>query len=479
MQMPNFGGLPDNRVLGRPRAPSRRSRVGPRTRGRFRSCLVASLMTAVAVGGLLGCRRDSGATQAGSPREDASGGANDQRAGGAKKSRGRKRAELELVKPEGVAALGGPLAADERVILFAGDIMPWNDRGGEMRTFSEADVHYPYRGTAPLVQQADYAVGDLEAPIAVNRGKRKKFIRFPYKMPPSVLAGVSQAGFDLVSLANNHVADYGTDAMLATIEHLTAAELPFIGLGADLASAERIHLADVGGHKVAFIACVSPETYLSNLKVASEPGAFPKRLKRMQDHVEARSDRPGSVLASVESVVRLVERANELADLVVVYPHWGIRYHRPPSSRQVAIAHAAIDAGADLIVGHHIHTWQPIETYGGAIIVYGLGNFAFDSRNSRAAESLVVRAIIARGRVDRVEIHPLATHNRHEAIRYQPKFLTGASARELLSELATASRSHDTQLEIVGNKAIARAPIARAPEIAPAVTSVRSSEVEP
>lgn len=381
------------------------------------------------------------------------------------------KSSLDVLAPERLDELGLDAADGEKVILFAGDVMPWDDRGGQMRTFSEGSVEYPYRGTAPMVQKADFAVGDLESPIAVRRGKRKKFIRFPYKMPPVVLDGVRGAGFDLVSLANNHIADYGTGAMLETIEHLEASKTNYIGLGANRDAAERIHVAQIGDAKVAFIACVSPETYLSNLKVANEPGAFGKRLKRMQDHVEARDDRAGSVLASVETVVRLVKQANELADLVVVYPHWGIRYHHSPSERQVEIAHAAIDAGADLIVGHHIHTWQPIEVYGGAIIAYGLGNFAFDSGNKKAADSIVVRAVLNGKRFDRVEIHPLATNNRDDAVRYQPKFMTGKSAAKVLTDLANASRERQAELEIVGDKAIVRIP----PDVADAAGGGASS----
>ncbi len=132
----------------------------------------------------------------------------------------------------------------------------------------------------------------------------------------------------------------------------------------------------------------------------------------------------------------MVTEARAVADFVVVSPHWGIRYHRPVFEDQQRLAHAAIDAGADLVVGHHVHIWQPTEVYKGVPIVYGLGNFAFGSRNSRAIGGLLVRAVLVDGKLRRLELYPTFTKTRNSQVSHQTKILKGASARRVLEDLA-------------------------------------------
>ncbi|MCB1155822.1 CapA family protein, partial [bacterium] len=164
--------------------------------------------------------------------------------------------------------------------------------------------------------------------------------------------------------------------------------------------------------KYAFVASVSAETWITRMEqVEEEKGAVSKRRRWMRRRLQAKEDTPGSVVSSTKLVRRMVRRAKRMADVVVYFPHWGIRYHRPVFDEQIKMAHAAIDAGADLVVGHHIHIWQPSEIYKGKPIVYGLGNFAFGSNNRRADEGLVVRAIFSEEGLRRVELYPTYSKN--------------------------------------------------------------------
>ncbi len=347
------------------------------------------------------------------------------------------------------------VADGEKTVLFVGDVMTWGDP--MKRHIAGGDTDYPFAATAAVIRKADFAVGNLEGPVATRAALRTS-IRFPYKMEPVVLQGIQAAGFDLVSTANNHVYDCSEAGVLETLQYLEKANLPQIGTGENLDAALRPHVADIAGTKIAFLGYISPESWIPDGKEAKRKGAFEDRVGRMPKRMMARSDRAGTVVVDSNIISEAVRSADKLADLVVVYLHWGVRYEQSVFHFQSEIAHAAVDAGADLVVGHHVHTWQPIELYRDRIIVYGLGNFAFDSRNPRAAEGLVARAIVSGARFDRVEIHPLATRNVDEKIDFQSKFFKGDSATDLLERLAKMSEPLGARLEIEGERGIVRAP---------------------
>ncbi|MEE9385122.1 MAG: CapA family protein [Nannocystaceae bacterium] len=346
----------------------------------------------------------------------------------------------------------------ESTILFVGDVMTWSDQ--MKRRISEGQPDYPFVATSSMVRSADFSVANLEGPVAVEAAIGRRW-RFPYKMDPRVVGGIKRAGFDLVSTANNHLIDCGKPGIVETLEHLRRAGLPQFGAGRDLAEAARPYVAVVAGVKVAFLAYTSPETWIPDGAAARVEGSFRRRQKRMRKRMMATPSRPGTVVVDAEIVDRAVRSADKIADLVVVYPHWGIRYEQPVYEFQTEVAHAAIDAGADLVVGHHIHTWQPIERYKDRMIIYGLGNFAFDSRNRRAREGLVARVILADARFDRVELHPLFTRNVDTKVDFQAKLFKGESAKRVLERLAEASRPLGAVVHIRGDRGLVYAlPVA-------------------
>jgi len=154
----------------------------------------------------------------------------------------------------------------------------------------------------------------------------------------------------------------------------------------------------------------------------------------------------------------LVRRAGEQADLVVLFLHWGIRYHRPATAYQRELARAAVRAGADLIVGHHAHFWQPAELVEGVPVVYGVGNFAFGSANRRADEGLLVRAILTEGRVSRVELFPTYIKNKDSAVSYQTKLMRGGSAEALIGRLAELSAELGTEVIFERGRGVIKTP---------------------
>ena len=154
-----------------------------------------------------------------------------------------------------------------------------------------------------------------------------------------------------------------------------------------------------------------------------------------------------------------VAAAKKIADLVVVSLHMGVIYYRPPYIDQIRLAKAAAEAGADLVVGHHAHFWQPVALVARTPVVYGMGNYTFGSTNHRSDESLIVRAVVSTKtrRIIRVELFPIATDNRAPRIKFKPQILTGESARVALEDLsAWSERLYRTRLEIQEDRAVLR-----------------------
>ncbi|MBW2278989.1 MAG: CapA family protein [Deltaproteobacteria bacterium] len=172
----------------------------------------------------------------------------------------------------------------------------------------------------------------------------------------------------------------------------------------------------------------------------------------------ARENRAGTTVATLENVPPLVRKAHEQADLVVLFLHWGIRYHRPPTAFQRDLARAAVKAGADLIVGHHAHFWQPVELVEGVPVVYGVGNFAFGSGNRRADEGLLVRATIGSGHFEQIELFPTYIKNKDSSVSYQTKLMRGSSAKNLLARVIKLSAELGTRVVFKRGRGVIKVP---------------------
>ena len=318
-------------------------------------------------------------------------------------------------------------------VAFVGDIMTWD----RMQTLLETHgAQYPFEATAPLTRSAALTIGNLEGPIVVDAECRDD-LRYAYRVPPWTLDGLRWAGIDLVSLANNHLHDCGGDGVGETMRHLTDAGLIHFG-AADQDRVAEPRIVHVGDTAVALCGVLAPDALFHDHGASLEDDAYDRVLAATRRRHAATPTRPGLLIAAHDdSWLNMVRHARERADVVIVFAHWGIRYHRPPSALQRQLAHKAIDAGADLVVGHHAHIWQPVELYRGKAVVYGLGNFAFGSRNRRATAGLIARAAIDDGRVVRVELFPLHTNNRE--VHYQSKLMRGPDAQQLLGELRSMS----------------------------------------
>jgi poly-gamma-glutamate synthesis protein (capsule biosynthesis protein) len=235
-------------------------------------------------------------------------------------------------------------------LIFVGDIML--DRGvrRKIETVGGGDFRFPFLKIANLLKEADIVVGNLEGPLS-DKGKE---IGNPYsfRMPLQALDGFTFVGFDVLFLANNHIGDWGEEALEDTVLNLRNVGILPVGAGVDLEEAYLPKTVEIKGVKFAFLA-------FSDFFV------------------------PGVALAKKEKIKSAVNETKALADLVVVAFHFGDEYSKEPSERQKLLAQLAIDNGADLVVGSHPHVLQPLETYNGKYIAYSLGNFVFDQNFSK------------------------------------------------------------------------------------------------
>ena len=314
-------------------------------------------------------------------------------------------------------------SADGIVITAVGDIML---AGQGARTFASHGYDHAFAGTAAELRKGDIVVGNLEAPIA-RGGTEFTGKEFRFRTPPETADALRRAGFTVLTLANNHVMDYGAEGLRETIANLDRAKLLHAGAGATLAEARRQALVTVKGKRVAFLAYSL--TY---------PAEF-----------YAGEGSPGTARGGADRVRDDIARARGAADYVVVSFHWGAELAGRPKPYQQRAAHGAIDAGADLVLGHHPHVLQGIERYRGKTILYSLGNFAFGSTSRSADRSMIARVILD-GADQKVEVVPLNVLN--SEVRFRPAILTGKRGDEVIARLNLLSQQFNTRLVASGGR---------------------------
>ncbi len=258
-------------------------------------------------------------------------------------------------------------------------------------------------GIRGCLGEADIAFGNLEAPVSERGEPTDKWINM--RMPPALLDDVVALGFDIVTLANNHMWDFGEVAFRDTLSHLGERELGHVGAGENLDAAWRAEIVSLGETKVAFLGATST-LGPGSAAAANRPGVAPIRVSEAY-HIDASAsiEQPGSApyvhtrawRDDLERAIAAVQAAREQAEFVVLALHWGVppfwrpRFQDGLADYQVEVGHALIDAGADLIVGHHPHSLQAVEAYRGKPIFYSLGNFVFHHNRGPVRETPISR----------------------------------------------------------------------------------------
>lgn len=301
-----------------------------------------------------------------------------------------------------------PAQENPEVSLIAvGDIMLAREVANRYK--AQGDINYPFLKTASLLKGADITFGNLENPI--TSGAPVATSSMVFRADPGVEQALKSAGFDILSLANNHMSDQGHQGVLDTIKYLNAAQIKFVGAGKNINEANQAVFIESKGFKFAFLAYNDSDVVPPNY--------------------EASADKAGTAFMRVEKMRQAISMAKTQADFVIVSMHSGVEYVLNPNERQTQFARAAIDAGAELVIGHHPHVTQPIEKYKGKYIFYSLGNFVFDQMWSHETRrGAIMEIAFNKNGVKSLKPYPILIHNYS-----QPDFATGKDASDILERL--------------------------------------------
>jgi poly-gamma-glutamate capsule biosynthesis protein CapA/YwtB (metallophosphatase superfamily) len=224
-----------------------------------------------------------------------------------------------------------------------------------------------------LMKGADLAIANFENPAPNTFRWHTSGVVF--SADRRNLEGLVRAGLDYVSIANNHIGDAGRNGVLQTIRNLDRVGLEHSGAGKDLKAARKPAILDANGVKVAILGYDAIARYYN-----------------------AGKGRPGNAPLSRKNVKEDVAAAREAgADVVIVFPHWGVEYRATPFTGQQKLARQIIDAGADMVIGNHAHWAGAMEVYKGKPIWYALGNFVFDQTWSEPTMEGITLELTFRG----------------------------------------------------------------------------------
>lgn len=272
---------------------------------------------------------------------------------------------------------------------------------------------------APTLRTSDITFGNLETSLS-NRGS-KWAKTYSFRGPVSAGPALGKAGFDVVSLANNHSLDYGRSAFSDTLATVRRGGVVPVGAGKNKAQAWEPKIITRNGQKVAFLA-------FSEIT----PGAF-----------AASSQHSGTAYTqSIGSIVKAVKSANKKADYVVVSMHWGVEKKYDANARQKSEAHALINAGADVVLGHHPHRIQGIEYYRGKLIAYSLGNFVFSAASTGSTDTYILSLTLGNGKVINASARPVVI------VSGQPRVtsLSSTSGKRIVKVLTQKSKARKTHV---------------------------------
>lgn len=239
-------------------------------------------------------------------------------------------------------------------LLIAGDFCPM-DRVA--RLIEKEDYDSIFGEIIEYTQQTDYSIVNLEAPIVETEVEPIKKNGPNLKCSSKSIKALKFAGFDMVTLANNHFYDYGDEGVKQTIEACKRESVDFIGGGMDISEASKTLYIEIKCLKIAIINCCEHEF---SIATDSNGGANP--LNPIQQYYE-------------------IIKAKQMADKVIVIVHGGHEHYQLPSLRMKETYRFFIDVGADAVINHHQHCFSGYEIYKEKLIVYGLGNFSFNRDN--------------------------------------------------------------------------------------------------
>ena len=347
---------------------------------------------------------------------------------------------------------------DNRTVSIAlvGDLM-LRDRLTNVRRSDDPG----FAAALAALGESDIVIANLEMPLSTRGSKMLKHSSL--RSDPAVIDDIAAMGIHAVSLANNHMMDYGADALIDTLAACDRAGIARCGAGRNLTDAMQPAWLEAGGRRIALLS-VASTLPLGSEAYDAMPGIAPLRVQfSLEIDTNLINEQPGTMptvhswarAEDQEMVCNAVRDLAGEADLVIIAIHWGVPswwlspYQGLLATYQQPLGHALVDAGAGVIFGHHSHSLHGIEVYNGAPIFYSAGNFLFERpRGFMEPESLIARLELSAAGELRIEIGPLVGDERG-----LPELATGATAEAVLRKLSALSEPFGTRLETVDDLA--------------------------
>ena len=300
---------------------------------------------------------------------------------------------------------------DTVTLLFAGDIL-MDDHYAVMSTFHNRgnDINQAFdQGLLEQMRNADIFMINNEFTFT-SRGTPTVNKKFTFRANPGNVSMYEEMGVDIVSVANNHIYDYGEISLLDTLDTLEQAEIPYVGAGRNLQEAV-YYIAN--GMKIAFVSATQIER------------------NSVPDTKEATQDSAGVLRCmNPDNLLLVIEEAKKNSDYVILYIHWGTESQEAIDWLQEQQAPIYAQAGVDLIIGDHPHCLQKMDSVEGVPVIYSLGNFWF---NSRTQNSCVVKVALRAGEMESFQFIPCRQSDCRTAL------LTGQEKTEVLDYMRTIS----------------------------------------
>jgi poly-gamma-glutamate capsule biosynthesis protein CapA/YwtB (metallophosphatase superfamily) len=303
-------------------------------------------------------------------------------------------------------------------VTLVGDVM----LGRRVARAAAGDPAAPFRHVAARLAAADLTVGNLECTLSRAGAPRQGDDSFA--ADPAAVAGLRAAGFDVVSLANNHAGDFGPRALAETLDRLRAAGIAPVGAGRDEVEARAPVVVERAGVRFGFLAFNA---------IGETPAARPGRPGAVRIRMRPRT---GPLhRGDLDRFLADVRALRPRVDVLVVLPHWGEQYSRRLHPDQRAVARALVDAGADLVVGSHSHWVQGAFVEDGRLVFPSLGNFVFDQDFSlETRQGLALELVFWGPTLVAADIHPTEI-----GPGFAPRFLAGDRARRVLAAARASS----------------------------------------
>ena len=254
-------------------------------------------------------------------------------------------------------------------IIAVGDIMLGDQElkvgFGVASVIRKKGVNYIFDRVKSIFKDKDIVFANLEAILSDNNLNPELLASVSFRGSPDCLAGLKSSGFNTLAVANNHVMGHGEDAFFDTIQRLEKSGFNVVGL-ADSGGGSRPVVINSGGKIIGFLGYSLVGDYNKNAN-------FPY------------CDNPTD-----QQIISDITNLKSEVDILIVSIHWGYEFIQYPSPRQIQLARRMVEAGANVILGHHPHCLQGMELYQGALICYSLGNFAFDFKTSKLRSSMIL-----------------------------------------------------------------------------------------